>query len=427
MKKREGLFLAICALAIVIALVLSLGTMHSETPLVDYHEFEILVRYEEHGEAKTKTLTYCGAYTQSEKTWSGYYKENGMSDMVTMDIFADGEWAFVLELNAGYLMGDPRYAGYYDNGLPEPMIAYHDGEGNEYSGVIEAEPFGIVLLDCEYPEPIANEYVTVDAGPGYLLVAVLTGLAAMVLLAGLVLVKKKDDVMYGDIDRMSQLLNWLVGLIATPIFLVIGPAWEVLPEKGWTAILGALMAPITLIGVCASILLRRKGKSKLGMAAQFVGPAVFFGLMTAYVLVGFGYGMLFMVAGVAAGVLIAVLSKRDVTVAHKPSDWICVVCNIVLIPVYFMLSLLFLFMGGITEAASNATAMQVILCNVVAFVIAAVPVYCGVSLGLSAAFGKKGKRTAAFMVQFAGFAGMILVVILIAVCELLPWISMTIN
>ena len=61
--------------------------------------------------------------------------------------------------------------------------------------------------------------------------------------------------------------------------------------------------------------------------------------------------------------------------------------------------------------------------RILSFVIAAAPIYCGIALGMSVSLRKKGKSLAGLLIQFAGFIG-ILVLILV---DMIPWISITIN
>jgi hypothetical protein len=82
-----------------------------------------------------------------------------------------------------------------------------------------------------------------------------------------------------------------------------------------------------------------------------------------------------------------------------------------------------LFMALITGTSYGASSLQEIFAEVFSFVIAAAPIYCGIALGLSVSLRRKGRSLAGFLVQFAGFGG-ILVLVLI---DMIPWISITIN
>ena len=101
----------------------------------------------------------------------------------------------------------------------------------------------------------------------------------MILLLGVFLVKKEEDVVYGDRDKGAWIFNWVIGAIALPFFWALGGGWDLLDGKPFAMTLSALLAPITVLGICASVILRRKGKSIQGMLVQFAGPALFMYLL----------------------------------------------------------------------------------------------------------------------------------------------------
>ena len=422
--KRENIFLITSALILAAAVIFVFVETRVSGPEITYHEFSIPVTYEEYGEVKTQTVTYCGQYWEEDHSFHVYYEDSGLHDTVNMkEENGNAIWWLQLEMEPGYLMGDPAYADFYADGMPEPSIGYFDEEWNEHSGVTEAEPHGIKLIGCEYPEPIENRIVDKGVKLDHMAIGVLTALAFVILLLGIILVKKEAGVVYQSRDKAARILNVAIGVLALPLLFLLGDEWELVVGQPVDSILAALMAPVTVLGICASVILRRKGKSLPGMVVQFAGLLLFLYLITANLLIAFGLYLVFLVAGVAIGILLAVRARKIEAAVPTALDRVSLVINITLIPVYLIFSVLMLFMALITGTSYGASSLQEIFAEVFSFVIAAAPIYCGIALGLSVSLRRKGRSLAGFLVQFAGFGG-ILVLVLI---DMIPWISITIN
>lgn len=422
--KRENIFLITSALILAVAVIFVFVGTRVSGPEITYHEFSIPVTYEEYGEVKTQTVTYCGQYWEEDHSFHVYYEDSGLHDTVNMkEENGNAIWWLQLEMEPGYLMGDPAYADFYADGMPEPSIGYFDEEWNEHSGVTEAEPHGIKLIGCEYPEPIENRIVDKGVKLDHMAIGVLTALAFVILLLGIILVKKEAGVVYQSRDKAARILNVAIGVLALPLLFLLGDEWELVVGQPVDSILAALMAPVTVLGICASVILRRKGKSLPGMVVQFAGLLLFLYLITANLLIAFGLYLVFLVAGVAIGILLAVRARKIKAAVPTALDRVSLVINITLIPVYLILSILMMFMALITGTSYGASSLQEIFAEVFSFVIAAAPIYCGIALGLSVSLRRKGRSLAGFLVQFAGFGG-ILVLVLI---DMIPWISITLN
>ena len=96
--------------------------------------------------------------------------------------------------------------------------------------------------------------------------------------------KKEEGIAYGKLDKAGIVVNIaliLFYLIISPLFLFIG-ALAHTDHKGFLGILGWIVAAIVAspylscgLGLGASVALRKKGKSRLGFAAQFAGALAF--------------------------------------------------------------------------------------------------------------------------------------------------------
>ena len=114
------------------------------------------------------------------------------------------------------------------------------------------------------------------------------------------------------------------------------------------------------------------------------------------------YTALATIIGLIAGVLLAACTKKAEGVTYGKLDKAGRITNIVLIPVYVVLSLVYI---GISMFASPAhDGFLGILSWIVCVIIAAAPVSCGLGLGFSASLRKKGRSKLSFILQFAGIA-----------------------
>ena len=122
------------------------------------------------------------------------------------------------------------------------------------------------------------------------------------------------------------------------------------------------------------------------------------------------YTIIEAVAGIIAGILIAVRTKKLDGVVYGRLDNAGRITNILLIPLYVILSPLYLFLGMIS--ASGEEGFLGIIGWIVAIICASAALFCGLGLGFSVALRKKGKSKLSFAVQFAGVVAIALTVLL---------------
>ena len=107
------------------------------------------------------------------------------------------------------------------------------------------------------------------------------------------------------------------------------------------------------------------------------------------------YYLLASVAGLVAGIIIAARSKKSDGVVYGALDKVGIATNILLI-------FLFLVMLGMNPGGEG---FIWVISLIVALIGASGTALCGLGLGASVAFRKKGKSKLSFLVQFAGIAG----------------------
>ena len=120
----------------------------------------------------------------------------------------------------------------------------------------------------------------------------------------------------------------------------------------------------------------------------------------------FLYTVIEAVVGVIAGIVLAVCTKKAEGVTYGKLDKIGRITNILLLLVYVGFSYVYLLLGMI--ARPHYDGFLGILGWIVSVIMASAALFCGVGLGLSVAFRKKGKSKLSFAVQFAGVGGIAL-------------------
>lgn len=116
------------------------------------------------------------------------------------------------------------------------------------------------------------------------------------------------------------------------------------------------------------------------------------------------------VVAVVAGILIAVCTKKAEGVTYGKLDKAGRITNILLLLLYVGISFLYLFLGMIANPRHDG--FLGILGWIVSILMASAALFCGIGLGLSVAFRKRGKSKLSFAVQFLGVGGIALTLIL---------------
>lgn len=110
------------------------------------------------------------------------------------------------------------------------------------------------------------------------------------------------------------------------------------------------------------------------------------------------------IAGLVAGIIIAARSKKTEGVVYGTLDKVGIATNILLIPVYAIVTAFFFFLAMLGMNPESGGFMGVISW-IMSIVCNSAPVLCGLGLGASVAWRKKGKSIRSFLAQFAGVAG----------------------
>ena len=119
------------------------------------------------------------------------------------------------------------------------------------------------------------------------------------------------------------------------------------------------------------------------------------------------------IIGAVAGILLAACTKKAEGVTYGKLDKAGRITNILMIPVYIVLALIYIAISIFTSPDHKG--LLGILSWLVCIIIAIVPASCGLGLGFSASLRKKGRSKLSFAAQFAGVAGCVLGIVLFVV------------
>ena len=278
--RKAKIILAVYLLATLTLLLLGYSV---RKPEVTQQEFPFTVTYSYQGETKTISDVFVGEYVRTAKylgddsvIWYGYIQDH---NRLESDFYRVGETdgqAFSINLNLepGYLMGDPRYA----DSVCQPSGVCHSFDGTNDVSVTDPDElaqFGLSIVSWDYPEPIENTFsfggISLSSEASFYTAAI----AIAALLACTVLIKKDREIVYRKLDKVSTVLNFLIVIVAFPFIFMVSALSEIVADVSlWQQILYATPA-LTVLGVAASVALRRCGYGKRSLFIQFAGPILF--------------------------------------------------------------------------------------------------------------------------------------------------------
>jgi len=134
---------------------------------------------------------------------------------------------------------------------------------------------------------------------------------------------------------------------------------------------------------------------------------------------------LFIPAGIIVGLIIVFCNRKKDNITYKLLDKISIGTNIVLVPLYLVLSFLIAFLASIPDPEHSG--FLGILGWIGAVLIAAAPVGFGAAIGASTALRRKGKTVAGFLMQFAGLVAFGLSLLLFVVFDEIGLLNCSLN
>ena len=275
--KRKNRLKAWLILAIYIAATCAVvfGCYGVQKPEVERQEFPFTITYSYQGKTNTISDIYVAEYDRVAKyigddllTWFGYVKDK---DRLEADFYrVDDSFSVNLNIEPGYVMGDPRYA----DSKCQPTGVYYS-EDVVVTDQDELAQMGIVILGWEYPYPMENSFSYGGISLSSEAVMLTSAIAVAALLACVGMIRKERKSAYGGINKISIAVNFLVIIIAFPFILITSALSEIVADATVLQQLFYLTPALTVVGVAASVVLRRIGRKYMSFCIQFAGPIVF--------------------------------------------------------------------------------------------------------------------------------------------------------
>jgi len=283
-SKRLSLPAVILVAALLATAVCSVLISVAKKPTITEYDFPFSITYELDGETKTIQEVYTvrydgnGGYNDT-KTRCYVGKIGDLEEGNTVYTLKKGENTRVelwTHFYPDYLMGDAEYDYFVEESF-EPRIYYYDAEEQEYSDAETLAAQGVKLINFTYPKPIENSFVfshvshfsSVVIGPS-LLIAFLAWLLTVIL------VKKESDFVRKQMDTVSMVFNFVITFTVLPFSTVCAWLLDITGDNEHVFNQALYFVPaLMVLGIAASVALRRKGYSKSALIAEFIGPAVF--------------------------------------------------------------------------------------------------------------------------------------------------------
>ena len=275
--KRKNRLKAWLILAIYIAATCAVvfGCYGVQKPEVERQEFPFTITYSYQGKTNTISDIYVAEYDRVAKyigddllTWFGYVKDK---DRLEADFYrVDDSFSINLNIEPGYVMGDPRYA----DSKCQPTGVYYS-EDVVVTDQDELALMGIVILGWEYPYPMENSFSYGGISLSSEAVMLTSAIAVAALLACVGMIRKERKSAYGGINKVSIAVNFVVICLAFPIILITSALSEIVADATALQQLFYLTPALTAASVAASVVLRRMGRKYMSFCIQFAGPLVF--------------------------------------------------------------------------------------------------------------------------------------------------------
>ena len=250
-----------------------------QKPAVQKQEFPFTITYTYRGQQQTISEVYVAEYSPFAKYlgdrplgWFGYRLDQDRLESDFIRIAQSDTHAFSIDLNLepGWLMGDLADADCAPSGL-----AIRLEDGTRITDPEALEQLGFRLEGWTYPQPIENRFSFGGFSLSSEAVLYTSAIAIVSLVLCLIFVKKDRTQMGGALNKLGSALELLVIAVAFPFMLILSTLSEILGDTSALQQLLYLTPALTLVGVGASVVLRRRGYALPGLLIQFIGPAVF--------------------------------------------------------------------------------------------------------------------------------------------------------
>ncbi|MBR4870294.1 MAG: hypothetical protein IKU12_05895 [Oscillospiraceae bacterium] len=276
MKEKKLFLTRIVFIVAIVAMVASIVISGiAKKPTVTEGEFPYSITYSVQGEVKTLEGVYHAQFAGNESYAdnTGRIYTGDDETWITICETEEGKVQIITHMYAEYLMGDAQDSDYFSDSAFEPELVYFDNEGYELEDEALKAEWDVEILEWDYPTPVENTLVFSHiAKMSGRVVMPLVIIALLALLAVLIFEKRDESVEKDGRYRFQIVLNIAIGIIAVPLFTIFGLLSDIVGIDGSISHqMVYLLSPVTLLGLAASVALRRKGNGKAAFVAQFAG------------------------------------------------------------------------------------------------------------------------------------------------------------
>lgn len=286
MKKKLFLPIMILIVAIVVMTIFAVASNIALKPTITEHDFPFSITYALNGETVNVEGVCKAAYTGNggyvkvtDRQYDGVFLNQGEEIGSAFEICVGDEWAITLytRMYPDYLMGDPLYDYYDDSYIYEPILSYSNWATGESEEGLELTVHDAKILSWELPQPIENSFTFSHiAHMSSAVVLPFLLIAVLALLATIIFVKRDKELPQKPIDKISVVINILIAVLFMPFVTIYGIFIDINgSEAAISHQLGYLAPAMIVLGLTASVALRRRGFSKGSFFVQFAGPAFF--------------------------------------------------------------------------------------------------------------------------------------------------------
>ena len=250
-----------------------------QKPAVQKQEFPFTITYTYQGQQTTISEVYVAEYSPFAKylgdrplAWFGYRLDQDRLESDFIRIAQNDTHAFSIDLNLepGWLMGDLADADCAPSGL-----AIRLEDGTRITDPEALEQLGFRLEGWTYPQPIENRFSFGGFSLSSEAVLYTSAIAIVSLVLCLIFVKKDRQQMGGTLNKIGIALNLLVIAVAFPFTLIVSTLSEILGDTSALQQVLYLTPAMTVTGVGASVVLRRRGYALPGLLILLIGPVLF--------------------------------------------------------------------------------------------------------------------------------------------------------
>ena len=250
-----------------------------QKPAVQKQEFPFTITYTYQGQQQTISEVYVAEYSPFAKylgdrplAWFGYRLDQDRLESDFIRIAQNDTHAFSIDLNLepGWLMGDLADADCAPSGL-----AIRLEDGTRITDPEALEQLGFRLEGWTYPQPIENRFSFGGFSLSSEAVLYTSAIAIVSLVLCLIFVKKDRAQMGGALNKLGIALELLVIAVAFPFMLILSTLSEILGDTSALQQLLYLTPAMTVTGVGASMVLRRRGYALPGLLMLLIGPVLF--------------------------------------------------------------------------------------------------------------------------------------------------------